>query len=193
MVGREDLANAVGLNSAAFNAARVVGPGLAGLLIVWSGTSVVFFINAASFLAVIVALTLMDRSSCDRPSARGRRPVSCAKGSTTCAADGHRPCPGGGVRGRHLRLQLPDDDRAHGAAQVFHKGAGEYGLLGSIMAIGSLAGALLAAAASTPTLRLVAGRRRSSACSPTIAGLMPTYVSFARRCSSRSASRRSPS
>ena len=57
MVGRDDLPNAVGLNSASFNLGRVIGPALAGLLIVLIGTGPVFLINAASFVAVILALT----------------------------------------------------------------------------------------------------------------------------------------
>ena len=59
MVPREDLSNAVGLNSASFHAARIIGPGLAGLLIAWVGTGPVFLINAVSFLAVIASLVRM--------------------------------------------------------------------------------------------------------------------------------------
>ena len=63
MVGRDDLPNAVGLNSASFNLGRVIGPAVAGLLIVLFGTGPVFLINAASFVAVILALR-----GCARPS-----------------------------------------------------------------------------------------------------------------------------
>src|SRR3954468_8518637 len=59
MVPREDLSNAVGLNSASFHAARIIGPGLAGLLIAWVGTGPVFLINAVTFLAVIASLLRM--------------------------------------------------------------------------------------------------------------------------------------
>ena len=60
MVGPDDLSNAVGLNSASFNLARVVGPALAGFLIAALGsgvraTGVVILVNAVSYLAVIVA------------------------------------------------------------------------------------------------------------------------------------------
>jgi MFS family permease len=56
MVGREDLMNAIGLNSAIFNAARAIGPAVAGLLIAALGTRVCFFVNGLSFLAVLVSL-----------------------------------------------------------------------------------------------------------------------------------------
>ena len=59
MVGREDVVNAIALNSATFNAARVIGPAVAGLTIAALDISVAFFLNGASFLAVIVALLLM--------------------------------------------------------------------------------------------------------------------------------------
>ncbi|MEP6759760.1 MAG: MFS transporter, partial [Sporichthyaceae bacterium] len=59
MVGADDVSNAVGLNSASFNLGRVIGPVLAGFLIVLFGTGPVFLINAASYIAVILALRAM--------------------------------------------------------------------------------------------------------------------------------------
>lgn len=59
MVGREDLPNAIALNSSIFNAARVVGPSIAGFAIAWIGEGWCFFLNGISFLAVIVALFMM--------------------------------------------------------------------------------------------------------------------------------------
>ena len=55
MVGREDLLNAIALNSPTFNAARVVGPAVAGLIIAAAGTATCFLINAASFIPVVAA------------------------------------------------------------------------------------------------------------------------------------------
>jgi MFS family permease len=60
LVGKEDLSNAIALNSAAFNAARVVGPAVAGLLIGWVGEVACFFANAASYLVVIATLLRLD-------------------------------------------------------------------------------------------------------------------------------------
>ncbi|MFZ0738640.1 MAG: MFS transporter [Candidatus Acidiferrales bacterium] len=59
MVGREDLMNAIALNSSMFNGARVVGPAIAGILVAWIGEGWCFFANAVSYIAVIVGLLLM--------------------------------------------------------------------------------------------------------------------------------------
>jgi len=60
LVGREDLANAIALNSGTFHGARVIGPAVAGILVATIGVSGAFFLNGASFLAVLGALFLMD-------------------------------------------------------------------------------------------------------------------------------------
>jgi MFS family permease len=59
MVGREDLMNAIALNSSMFNGARVIGPAIAGLLVAWIGEGWCFFANAVSYIAVIIGLLLM--------------------------------------------------------------------------------------------------------------------------------------
>src|SRR5438105_9153279 len=61
MVGREDLPNAIALNSSLFNMARVLGPALGGLLIAWLGVAPLFLLNAISFLAVIIGLVMIDQ------------------------------------------------------------------------------------------------------------------------------------
>jgi len=63
MVGKEDLMNAIALNSSVFNAARAIGPAVAGVVIAASGTAVCFFVNGLSYLAVIWALLLMKFES----------------------------------------------------------------------------------------------------------------------------------
>lgn len=60
MVGREDLPNAIALNSSLFNMARIIGPGLGGLLIAWLGVAPLFLLNAVSFIAVIIGLALIN-------------------------------------------------------------------------------------------------------------------------------------
>src|SRR2546422_6574076 len=60
LVGKDDLSNAIALNSAAFNAARVVGPAIAGVLLAAIGEGGCFWINAASYLAVLYCLTRMN-------------------------------------------------------------------------------------------------------------------------------------
>src|SRR5713226_9537862 len=62
MVGREDLPNAVALNSSLFNMARIVGPGLGGLIIALAGVAPLFLLNAISFVPVIIGLALIDLS-----------------------------------------------------------------------------------------------------------------------------------
>jgi MFS family permease len=59
MVGREDLMNAIALNSSMFNGARIVGPAVAGVLVAWVGEGWCFFVNAVSYIAVIAGLLMM--------------------------------------------------------------------------------------------------------------------------------------
>jgi MFS family permease len=60
MVGREDLPNAVALNSSLFNLARIVGPGIGGIIIAVSGVTMLFLLNALSFIAVLAGLAMID-------------------------------------------------------------------------------------------------------------------------------------
>ncbi len=178
MVGREDLPNAVGLNSASFNLGRVIGPAAAGFLIVLVGTGPVFLLNAASFGAVIIALAKMRPAEL-MPAPRSPR----GRGQLL---EGVRY-----VRGRPdlvmvmvivffvgtfgLNFQMTS---ALMATEVFHKGAGEYGLLGTIVAVGSLSGALIAARRGRPRLRLVVAAAIAFGIVEVTAGLMPTYLTF---------------
>jgi len=178
-VPREALPNAVGLNSASFNAGRLIGPGIAGLMIHWFGTGPVFLINAATFGAVLLSLTRM-RVADLRPAPR--RPNG--KGAVR---DGLRYVRGrpdlililalvGMVGTFGLNFQLTT---ALMARTVFDKGAGEYGLLGSIMAIGSLSGALLAARRKNPRVQMVIGASMAFGLFSMISALMPSYPTFA--------------
>ena len=184
MVGPEDVTNAVGLNSASFNAARLVGPALAGLAIAALGggataTGWVILLNALSYGSVIFVLQRMNVDDLDSPEPQARE-----KGMIR---DGLRY-----VRGRPdlmmilaivffagtfgLNFQMTS---ALMATEVFHKGASEYGVLGSIMAIGSLAGALLAARRGQPRHRLVILAAIGFGLAEIVAGLLPTYLVFA--------------
>ncbi len=88
MVGREDLPNAVALNSATFNTARIVGPAIAGLLIGVTGVGIAFLVNGLSFLAVIVGYGLM-RDEDLRGSVHAQRPGS-GRAVASWLADGFR-------------------------------------------------------------------------------------------------------
>jgi len=68
LVGREDLPNAVALNSTLLNLTRIVGPGLGGVLIAAGGVTTLFLLNALSFLAVIVGLALMKHDELHAPA-----------------------------------------------------------------------------------------------------------------------------
>lgn len=176
------LSNAVGLNSTSFNAARLIGPGLAGLLIAAVGTGWVFVINGVSFAATIVALVVMRTAEL--------YPLPVARRAKGQIREGIRY-----VRGRSdilvimvvicvvstfgLNFQMTS---ALMARAEFGKGAGEYGILGSIMAIGSLAGALLAARRERPRVRLVIGAAFAFGVATGVQALMPTYASFAVAC-----------
>jgi MFS family permease len=185
MVGPDDLSNAVGLNSASFNLARIIGPALSGVLIgaLGSGifaTGAVILLNAVSYAAVIWALQRMRVAELApfRPSRRRKGMLR----------DGIRY-----VRGRNdimlilavvffagtfgMNFQMTS---ALMATQVFHKGAGEYGLLGTVMAVGSLSGALIGARRKArPRLILVVGAAIAFGVVEIIGGLMPSYLTFA--------------
>lgn len=184
MVDRPRLTNAIGLNSASFNLARMIGPALAGVLIASMGSGVratgwVILVNALSYGAVIVSLTKMRASElrpADRlPAARGqlrdglryvlaRHDIVLVMAIVFCA----------GTFGLNFQMTT-----ALMATEVYGKGAGEYGLLGSILAIGSLGGSLLAARRAEPHLRLVVLAAVAFGLTVTVAGLMPSYLTFA--------------
>jgi MFS family permease len=155
LVPIEVLPNAVGLNSASFHGGRLIGPAIAGVLIHWFGTGPVFLINGFTFMAVLLSLTRMRLADL-RPAPRSGR----GKGAARAGLRYVRQRPDimlimaivGMVGTFGLNFQLTT---ALMARLVFDKGAGEYGLLGSIMAIGSLSGALFAARRARPRLRLV--------------------------------------
>ena len=185
MVGPDDLANAVGLNSASFNLARVMGPALSGFLIAALGSGVratgaVILLNGVSYLAVIAALQVM------RPHELS--PVQRMPRSKGMIRDGVRY-----VRGRPdlmlilvaaffagtfgMNFQMTS---ALMATQVFHKGPGEYGLLGTTLAVGSLTGALLGARREgRPRQRLVVLAGLAFGTVEVALGLMPSYLTFA--------------
>jgi MFS family permease len=181
LVKPEDLTNAVALNSASFNAARLVGPALAGLLIAAIGTGWVFIVNGLSFIAPILALVMLRRTV-----TAVRRPEE--GGPLARLAEGVRY-----VRGRPDLLMLMgimffvgtfglnfSMTTALMATAVFDKGPTEYGVLGSIMAIGTLTGALVAARRrGTPRRRLVVVGAIAFGSLEIVAGLMPTYEAFA--------------
>ena len=182
LVPADRLSNAVGLNSASFNAARLIGPGAAGLLIAAVGTGWVFVINAASFGATILALLVMRGSELHRlphaPRAGGqiREGIAYVRGRSDILMI---MVVIGVVSTFGLNFQLTS---AMMASIEFGRGPGEYGIIGSVMAIGSLSGALLAARRERPRLRLVVGAAFGFGVASGVMALMPTYVSYVAAC-----------
>lgn len=182
MVPPDKLSNAVGLNSASFNAARLVGPGVAGLLIAAVGSGWLFIINGVTFGATILALMYMRTRelhvlpSAPREKGQIREGIRYVRGRTDIIVI---MVVVGVVSTFGLNFQLTS---AMMAKVEFGMGPGEYGILGSILAIGSLTGALLAARRERPRVRLVIGSAFGFAVATGVMALMPTYATFAVAC-----------
>ncbi|HEX7354980.1 MAG TPA: MFS transporter [Mycobacteriales bacterium] len=145
MVGPRDLRNAVTLNSVLVNAARIVGPSVAGILIGTVGTGVCFLVNAASFAAVVYSLVTMDAAQL-QPST----PTARAKGQLREGIAYVRRTPALlvpllmmamiGCLSYEFTVTLPIV-----AKSVLHGGASTYGFMTSAMGLGAVAGGLVTA------------------------------------------------
>ncbi|SDI52172.1 Predicted arabinose efflux permease, MFS family [Actinokineospora alba] len=182
IVGRSQVTNAIALNSTGFNLARVVGPAIAGLMIVLIGTGWLFLANAVLTLAVVGSLFRMRTAELHRTPKIPRQPGQLMAGL------------------RYVRKR-PDImtvmvlvffvstfgmtffvTLAVVAANVFGKDAAGYGVLSTALAVGTLAGALLAARRSSngrPRTRLLLGAAFAFGVLEVVVGLMPTYTAFA--------------
>jgi len=178
LVGENNLSNAVALNSTSFNIARTIGPAVAGALIAVVGTGWVFLINAASFVAVLTSLGLLRVGELHRRNRahRGR---------------------GGLVEGLRYVWRRPDLKAvlfmlflvgtfglnfaifiSTMSVTVFHAGAGQYGLATSMVAIGSVIGALLAARRAKPDINLLLSSAIIFGFGCALAAIMPLYGLF---------------
>jgi len=143
MVGREDLTNAVALNSSAFNGTRIIGPAIAGLLIAAVGVGVCFLLNGISYLAVIAALAAIEVPVARRASGStttvwlrlqdGFRHVTTDRRTRTLILN----IAAVSIFGLPALVLLPVMVR-----DVLGHGAREYGWMMSAMGVGALAGAL---------------------------------------------------
>jgi len=172
------LSNAVALNSTSFNAARMIGPAAAGLLIAGVGTGWVFLINAASFVAVIAALLRLRVEELHR----GKRAVRSA-GSFTEGLHYVRKRPE--LVTAFLMLILVATFGINFpvfvstmAVTTFHAGAGEFGFLTSMLAIGSVTGALFAARRERPRATFLLGSAATFGVCLAVSATMPTYALF---------------
>ncbi len=157
--GREDLANAIALNSSMFNAARLIGPAIAGLLIQWLGEWPCFLINGLSYFAVLGSLAAMRLPS---TAALGGQP-SILRGMAEGLRYAWASPPIRSVLGLLAVLNLMSMPTSillpPVATEVLHGQAGTLGLLTASLGIGALAASLyLAARQSVLGLgRLIAG------------------------------------
>jgi MFS family permease len=179
LVGQEHLANAVSLNAASFNTARLTGPAIAGLLIAWIGTGPVFLLNAASFAAVLLSLRRIRTSelSPSVPASRGGHQV--AEGLAYVRRRPHLMLilTMVGILGA-FGMNFPITNALMSTAE-FGMGPEEFGLLGSIMAVGTLAGALLAARRSGPRLHLLLGGALALGIFTLAGSVSPTFWLYA--------------
>jgi MFS family permease len=187
MVGPKELPNAVGLNSAVFNVGRIIGPAVAGVLIGIVGIAPAFLINAASYLAVMTSLWRMEPGKLYRSA-----PVERSRGQVR---DGVRYVLATptlrwtillmgfvATMGLNFRVALPLLSRF-----TYHGGPSLYGILASLMAAGSVAGALTAASRTKPSQRVllwsIAGFGASSLVmaallDPVLAGIVLLPIGF---------------
>lgn len=179
LVEKKDLVNAVSLNSVSFHTARLIGPAVAGFLTVIVGAGWVFMINAGTFAGTLVALWAIRvgelREQPRAPRARGQ------------IMAGFRYVRGKpaivvilimvgiiGTFGMNFSIFT-----ATMATIEFHRGAGEFGVITSVMAIGSVTGALISARQERPRMRTLVLASALFAAACLIAALMPSLETFA--------------
>ncbi|PKW27538.1 MFS transporter [Phycicoccus duodecadis] len=178
MVPPDRLTNAVALNSASFNAGRLIGPGVAGLVIAWWGTGQALLLNTLTFVFVLAALAMLTVSELRSPArTKGRGGIREGFAYVKHRRDIQLVMLLVFVLGTFgMNFQIT---MALMATKVFDKGAGEFGLLGSIMAVGSLTAALLSARRQEPRLRVLLLALVGFTVSAAVAASAPTYWTFA--------------
>jgi len=179
MVGDEDLPNAVALNSMSFNSAQMIGPAVAGLLIAGVGLGWAFLLNGLSFAAVLISMSFFRRSEL-RANPRAPR------------------TSGGFLEGLRYVRKRPDLAAillmlfligtfafnfpifiSTMAVNVFHTDARGFGLLSSLMAVGTLAGSLFAASRMKPSMSSLLAGAAVFGLGCSLAALAPGYWWFA--------------
>ncbi|MDQ1527298.1 MAG: hypothetical protein QOG18_1911 [Microbacteriaceae bacterium] len=178
LVGKNNLSNAVALNSASFSAARMIGPAIAGLLVAVVGAGWVFLINALTFGAVLASLKLLRVRELQQSPRAARKRGDFAEGFRYVWK---RPDIMVilimifliGTFGMNFPIFISTMARVQ-----FHMGAAEFGVLSSIMAIGSVAGALLSANRDRPRMRFIFIAAGIFGIGCILAAVMPTFWTF---------------
>ena len=153
MVGADHLRNAVSLNSVLVNVARTIGPAVAGLLIATAGEGVCFLVNAASFIAVVTSLLLMDRSQLRPSPPAARAPGQLREGLRYVRGDRDLWIPllmmaAVGCLTYEFQVTLPVM-----ASRGLDAGAKGFGFMTAAMGVGAVVGGLLIAARGKTGLR----------------------------------------
>ncbi|GAA2184625.1 MFS transporter [Brooklawnia cerclae] len=177
VVPARSLPNAIGLNSASFNMARLVGPGLGGVVIAVVGTGWAIVVEAFACLAMLIALAVM------RADELHPAPVATGRGRTR---EGFRYAlrrpdllvilaTGLAVGGLGFNYQISN---AVMATEFYGRGPGEYGIVGSAMGVGALVAALWAAGRAKPRLRYILGGMAGYTVFNLAAALSPSFALF---------------
>jgi len=179
LVGKSDISNAVSLNSANFNMGRLIGPAVSGVLIKYFHTGPSFLLNAASSVLVIGALVMMrpeelhrpPRDDKDRKIVEGIRYIKGRADLVAVIATVFFASTFG------LNFQI---FTALASTRIFHKDAGAFGLLGSVLAVGSLLAAIVSASLDERRKPIFIIRTAIFfGAALMIQALMPTYLAFA--------------
>ena len=178
MVGRGGMPNAIALNSAVFNLARIAGPAVAGLVISAAGVPVAFLVNAASYGAVLISLKLMRP---DELHAVQRLPRAKGQLREAMIYVKQRPTLWMPmvliffVSTFGMNFQVTN---ALMSRQVFHTGAGAFGFASAVFAAGALGGALLAARRGRPTMALLLVTSLAFSLLEIVTAVMPAFWMF---------------
>ncbi|MBO0825144.1 MAG: MFS transporter, partial [Actinobacteria bacterium] len=178
MVGTEGVPNAIALNSAVFNLARIAGPAVAGGVIEFLGLPAAFLLNAASYGAVLIGLKLMRPAELHPARRAARGPGQLREAISYVRARPALWMPMIVVFfvstfGMNFQVTTALMSRT-----VFHTGAGAFGLASTVLAAGALGGALLAARRSRPNLRLLLTTALAFGVLEILTGVMPGYLTF---------------
>jgi len=179
MVGPEQIGNAVSLNSANFQSARLVGPAIAGVLISAVGSGWAFLFNGLSFLAPITGLLLMRTSELHTTERAPRSKRQLREGLSYVRGNPELLWPivlvgFVGTFGFNFPIWLTAF-----TDKVFAQGAGTYAMLNTLMAAGSVAGALLAARRGSARMRLMVGAALVFGVLEMVASFSPSFWLFA--------------
>ncbi|MCF3145656.1 MFS transporter [Streptomyces platensis] len=179
MVGQDELRNAVSLNSANFQSARLIGPAVAGVLITAFGSGWAFLLNGLSFIAPLTGLLMMRTAELHKAVRVPRSKGQLREGLRYVSGrpDLIWPIVLVGFIGT-FGFNFPIWLTAF-VHHVYHQGAGTYSLFNGLMAAGSLIGALLAARRASSRLRLVVGAAMLFGTLEIAAALAPSFWIFA--------------